>query len=63
MARGEGESGKARGDNLEAKVLATDNGKGNTHEGDGQQWTVRVRVAEVRVDGKWVDSSGQWASG
>ena len=63
MARGEGESGKARGDNLEATVLATDSGKGNSREGEGRQWTVRVGVAEVTVDGKWVDSDGQWTSG
>ena len=50
MARGEGESGKARGDNLEVTVLVTDSGKGDSHKGEGRQWTVRVRVAEATVD-------------
>ena len=63
VARGEGESGKVRGDNLEVTVLATDSSKGNSREGEGRQWTMRVRVAEATVDGKWADSDGQWASG
>ena len=47
---------------VEATWSATDSGKGNSHKGEGQQWTVSVRVAEAMVDGKWADS-GQWASG
>ena len=47
---------------VEATLSATDSGKANSHEGEGQQRTVSVRVAEATVDGKWADS-GQWASG
>ena len=52
----------ARGDYLEVTVSATDSSKDDSHKGEGQQWTVRVRAAEATVDGKQADS-GQWASG
>ena len=50
-----------RGDYFEATVSATDSSKGDSCEGEGRQWTVRVGAAEAMVDGKWADS-GQWAS-
>ena len=68
MASGQGRptgarwNGVARGDYLEVTVSATNSSKGDSREGKGRQWTVRVRAAEATVDGKWADS-GQWASG
>ena len=47
---------------VEATLSATDSSKADSHKGEGQQWTVSVRVAEATVDGKWADR-GQWASG
>ena len=47
---------------IEATLSATDSGKADSHEGEGQQQTMSVRVAEAMVDGKWADR-GQWASG
>ena len=52
---------------IDATLSATDSGKANSHEGEGQQQTVSVRAAKPKGHSGWQVGRqwtvGKWADG